>query len=179
MVGTDHGGEEGFLIAYFSMEVGLETDLPTYSGGLGVLAGDTSSAAGDLGLSMVGITLVHRRGYFRQQLDSAGNQTEGPDPWDPTGRLEPVPGRVAVLLRGRAVQVRAWRCRRPGACGGREAGPVYLLDTDLPENIPRTAASPTPSTAGIPSTGCARSPSSASAGSPSRGARVRPRGSTT
>jgi glycogen phosphorylase len=122
------------VIAYFSMEVGLESDLPTYSGGLGVLAGDTLRAAADLGLSTVGMTLVHRRGYFRQHLDAAGNQTEGPDPWDPAGRLEPVPGRVAVPLRGRAVQVRAWRYRVRGLAG-REV-PVYLLDTDLPENDP-------------------------------------------
>jgi starch phosphorylase len=63
-------------IAYFSMEVGLDSAIPTYSGGLGVLAGDTLRAAADLGLPMVGITLLHRRGYFRQRLDAAGNQID-------------------------------------------------------------------------------------------------------
>jgi len=62
--------------ACFSMEVGLDSAIPTYSGGLGVLAGDTLRAAADLGLPMVGITLLHRQGYFRQQLDAAGNQID-------------------------------------------------------------------------------------------------------
>ena len=56
-------------IAYFSMEVGLDPGLPTYSGGLGVLAGDTLRSAADLALPVVGVTLAHRRGYFRQHLD--------------------------------------------------------------------------------------------------------------
>lgn len=52
--------------AYFSMEVGLDSAMPTYSGGLGILAGDTLRAAADLGLPMIGVTLLHRKGYFRQ-----------------------------------------------------------------------------------------------------------------
>jgi starch phosphorylase len=56
-------------IAYFSMEVGLDPAMPTYSGGLGVLAGDTLSAAADLAIPMVGVTLLHRKGYFHQHLD--------------------------------------------------------------------------------------------------------------
>jgi len=68
-------------IAYFSMEVGLDSGMPTYSGGLGVLAGDTLRAAADLGLPMIGITLLHRKGYFRQTLDANGNQDERPVPW--------------------------------------------------------------------------------------------------
>jgi starch phosphorylase len=121
-------------IAYFSMEVGLESDLPTYSGGLGVLAGDTLRAAADLGLCLVGVTLIHRRGYFRQQLDARGNQSESDDPWEPEGRLEEVPVRVSVPLRGRTVHVRAWHYPVRGLTG-REV-PVYLLDTDLPDNDP-------------------------------------------
>jgi starch phosphorylase len=65
-------------VAYFSMEVGLDSSMPTYSGGLGVLAGDTLRAAADLGLPMIGVTLLHRKGYFRQSLDAGGNQTESP-----------------------------------------------------------------------------------------------------
>jgi glycogen phosphorylase len=120
------------VIAYFSMEVGLQSDLPTYSGGLGVLAGDTLRAAADLGLSMVGISLVHRKGYFRQHLDARGNQTESPAPWDPATRLEPTDPRVTLLLHGRPVHVHAWRYRVTGLTGRQV--PVYLLDTDLPEN---------------------------------------------
>jgi len=116
------------------MEVGLESDLPTYSGGLGVLAGDTLRAAADLGLSLVGITLAHRRGYFRQALDADGGQREADDPWEPERRLEEVPVRAEVMLRGRAVRVRAWRYRIRGLTGRQV--PVYLLDADLPENDP-------------------------------------------
>src|SRR3979411_150744 len=68
------------VVAYFSMEIALEPDFPTYSGGLGILAGDTLRAAADLGVPLVGVSLVHRLGYFRQHLDSDGNQTESPDP---------------------------------------------------------------------------------------------------
>jgi starch phosphorylase len=68
-------------VAYFSMEIGLESAMPTYSGGLGVLAGDTLRAAADLGLPMVGVTLLHRKGYFRQHLDARGNQSEAAATW--------------------------------------------------------------------------------------------------
>jgi starch phosphorylase len=114
------------------MEIGLESGLPTYAGGLGVLAGDTLRAAADIGLSMVGVSLVHRKGYFRQSLDDRGNQTESLAPWDPAAHLESTPIRVNVPLRGRTVWVRAWRYRVTGWTG-REV-PVYLLDTDLAEN---------------------------------------------
>jgi starch phosphorylase len=70
-------------IAYFSMEFGIEEAMPTYSGGLGILAGDTVRAAADIGLSMIGMTLLHRKGYFRQQLDSQGNQIESEVDWVP------------------------------------------------------------------------------------------------
>jgi starch phosphorylase len=118
-------------VAYFSMEVGLESDLPTYSGGLGVLAGDTLRAAADLGAPMVGVTLVHRRGYFGQHLDANGNQSETPATWAPESRLEPMPQRVLVSVEGRAVWVRAWRYLVRGLAA---EVPVYLLDTDVDGN---------------------------------------------
>lgn len=121
-------------VAYFSMEMALEPDLPTYSGGLGVLAGDTLRAAADLCIPMIGISLVHRHGYFRQRLDRYGNQTEGPAAWSPESRLNPVPLRVNIPVEGRAVWVRAWEYRVRGVTGG--TVPVYLLDTDLEENSP-------------------------------------------
>ena len=121
-------------IAYFSMEVGLDSAMPTYSGGLGVLAGDTLRAAADLGLPMIGITLLHRRGYFRQQLDAAGNQSESPAPWDFEQALEPMVPRVFVPITGRAVMVRAWRYVVRGVFG--HTVPVYFLDTGLDENDP-------------------------------------------
>src|SRR5512140_2481443 len=96
-------------IAYFSMEIGLQSDMPTYSGGLGVLAGDTLRAAADLGLPLVGVTLLHRRGYFRQRLAPDGQQIEEPGTWDPEHLLQAVEGRVVLQLENTAVHVRAWR----------------------------------------------------------------------
>ncbi len=125
-------------IAYFSMEIGLDASIPTYSGGLGVLAGDSLRAAADLGLPMVGVTLVHRKGYFRQHLDAQGRQTETPAAWSPESVLELTPPRVTVSIEGRDVHVRAWLYHIRGV-GGYEL-PVYLLDTNLPENDPAARA---------------------------------------
>jgi glycogen phosphorylase len=68
-------------VAYFSMEVGLVAEMPTYAGGLGVLAGDTLRSAADIGVPMVAVTLLHRKGYFHQRIDAAGRQVEGPADW--------------------------------------------------------------------------------------------------
>jgi glycogen phosphorylase len=119
-------------IAYFSMEVGLAHDLPTYSGGLGILAGDTIRSAADGGLPMVAVSLVHRKGYFRQRLDAEGNQTEEPVEWSPADRLQEAPARAVVGIEGRPVQLRAWRFDVTGVTG--HVVPVFLLDADLPEN---------------------------------------------
>jgi starch phosphorylase len=121
-------------IAYFSMEVGLEPAMPTYAGGLGVLAGDTLRAAADLGVPMVGVTLLHRKGYFRQHLDAQGNQSESPSIWYPEEFLEAMEPRISVTINGRAVRVRAWRYLVRGVSG--HTVPVYFLDTALPENSP-------------------------------------------
>ncbi len=119
-------------IAYFSMEIGLESNLPTYSGGLGVLAGDTLRSAADLGLHMVGVSLVYREGYFRQHLDAQGNQTESLASWTPEKILEPMEPQVTIAIEGRQVKVRAWRYEIQGLFGHQV--PVYFLDTALPEN---------------------------------------------
>ena len=119
-------------IAYFSMEIGLADHLPTYSGGLGVLAGDTVRAAADGGVPMVAVSLVHRKGYFRQHLDAAGTQTEAPVTWSPADTLTELPARATLNLAGRDVLVSAWRYEVKGIGG--HVVPVYLLDTDLPEN---------------------------------------------
>jgi starch phosphorylase len=95
-------------VAYFSMEVGLVAEMPTYAGGLGVLAGDTLRSAADLGVPMVGITLLHRNGYFRQRLDATGRQVEERDPWDIQQFLTEQPQRVAVSIEGRPVHIRCW-----------------------------------------------------------------------
>ena len=121
-------------VAYFSMEIALRPDLPTYAGGLGVLAGDMLRSAADLAVPLVGVTLVYRKGYFRQQLDSQGNQQEEPAVWKPEEILEPLTSVVSLELGGRRVLVRAWRFTLTGIAGA--TVPVYLLDTDLPENDP-------------------------------------------
>jgi starch phosphorylase len=122
------------LVAYFSMEIGLEASMPTYAGGLGVLAGDTIRSAADLEVPMAAVTLLHRYGYFYQRLDAQGNQTEEPVVWSPDDFLELLQPRVSVEIEGRQVQIRAWRYIVRGVSNGRV--PVYLLDTDLPENTP-------------------------------------------
>ena len=119
-------------VAYFSMEVGFESTIPTYSGGLGVLAGDTLKAAADLALPVTGVSLVHRKGYFRQGLTKTGIQREEADTWQPEDHLEAVETRVSVTLEGRPVAIRAWR-RRIGREDGGQIW-LYLLDTDVPEN---------------------------------------------
>ena len=121
-------------IAYFSMEVGVEAAMPTYAGGLGVLAGDTLKAAADLGVPVAGVTLVHRKGYFRQRLDGDGNQTEWSGEWKPEERLEALEPRVSVEIEGREVALRAWRLELAGRAAGEV--PVYFLDADLPDNAP-------------------------------------------
>ena len=96
-------------IAYFSMEVALESHIPTYSGGLGVLAGDTLRSAADLGLPMVGVTLLHREGYFFQRLDDEGHQSEAPVAWPVDDLLQPLDAHCQVELEGRVVTVPAGR----------------------------------------------------------------------
>jgi glycogen phosphorylase len=119
-------------VAYFSMEICLEEAIPTYSGGLGVLAGDTLRSAADLGLPVIGVTLAHRKGYFTQRLDSRGNQSESPAVWYPEERLDASPARAVVQIAGRDVHIRAWRYDIVGVTG--HIVPVYLLDTDLSTN---------------------------------------------
>ena len=70
-------------IAYFSMEIGLMTEIPTYSGGLGVLAGDTIRSAADLKLPLVAVTLISRKGYFLQTFNNDGWQQESAADWSP------------------------------------------------------------------------------------------------
>ncbi len=114
------------------MEIGLLSDMPTYSGGLGVLAGDTIRAAADLKVPLVAVTLLHRKGYFYQRLDPAGRQTEEPVDWVVDDFLTELPERATVTIEGRKVALRAWRYQ-VGSPGDFFV-PVYFLDSDLPEN---------------------------------------------
>jgi starch phosphorylase len=119
-------------IAYFSMEIALETGMPTYSGGLGILAGDTIRSASDLKIPMVAISLLYRKGYFYQRLDSSGWQREEPVKWAVDDFLEEMPERTSVTLEGRVVYLRAWKYEVKGISGFKV--PVYFLDAGLKEN---------------------------------------------
>jgi glycogen phosphorylase len=124
----DHGGEEGFLVAYFSMEFGLGEQLPIYSGGLGVLAGDHLKAAADLGVPLVGVGLLYRQGYFHQAIDDDGGQQEHYVPFDPEAAgLVREPVTVSVELGGEPVAAAVWRIDIGGVR-------LYLLDSDVQEN---------------------------------------------
>lgn len=121
-------------IAYFSMEIGLNKDIPTYSGGLGILAGDTIKSAADLRLPLVAVSLLTKKGYFRQVLDERGRQREEPEEWEPLRFMIPLPERVNVEIEGRTVFVQAWLYVVKSLTGG--AVPVFFLDTDIEENAP-------------------------------------------
>ena len=119
-------------IAYFSMEIGIEVRIPTYSGGLGVLAGDTIRAAADLNVPMVAVTLLHRKGYFHQSLDANGWQTEEPVEWVVEDFLIQMPQFVAISIEDRAIELRCWKYEVHGIGG--YTIPIYFLDTDVSEN---------------------------------------------
>ncbi len=120
------------LVAYYSMEIAINPAMPTYSGGLGVLAGDTLRSTADLGVPLVAFSLVHRKGYFQQHLNEAGVQTEDIQPWNPADFCTEEKARVTVSVEDRVVTVRCWRYDLVGRYG--HVVPIYLLDTDLDEN---------------------------------------------
>jgi starch phosphorylase len=120
------------LVAYYSMEIAINPAMPTYSGGLGVLAGDTLRSTADLGVPLVAFSLVHRKGYFQQHLNEAGMQSEDIQPWNPADFCTEEKARVTVSVEERIVTVRCWRYDLVGRYG--HVVPIYLLDTDLDEN---------------------------------------------
>ncbi|PYU76057.1 MAG: alpha-glucan family phosphorylase [Acidobacteria bacterium] len=120
------------LVAYFSMEIALENAMPSYSGGLGVLAGDTIRAAADLRLPMVAISLLYRKGYFTQRLADDGSQTEEAVEWRMEDFLQEEPARASLPLENRRVELRCWKYDVKGVRGFEV--PVYFLDAHLPSN---------------------------------------------
>jgi starch phosphorylase len=119
-------------IAYFTMEIALESGMPTYSGGLGVLAGDTIRSSADMRVPIVAVSLLHRAGHFHQRLDDAGSQSELPVNWKVDDFLTEMPARAAIEIEGRTVNLRCWKYQVEGITG--YGVPVYLLDTDVVEN---------------------------------------------
>jgi starch phosphorylase len=114
------------------MEIAINPAMPTYSGGLGMLAGDTLRSAADLGVPLVAFTLAHRKGYFQQHLNGSGEQSEEVQPWNPADFCKEEPARITVSVEDRIVTVRAWRYELVGRYG--HVVPIYLLDTDLDGN---------------------------------------------
>jgi starch phosphorylase len=122
------------LVAYFSPEFGITEALPQYSGGLGVLAGDHLKASSDLGVPLVGVGLLYAEGYFHQLLNGDGWQEERNDRIDPDALgLTRTDVRVTVDLAGVEAAIQVWRV---------DVGriPLFLLDTNLPDNPPEIVA---------------------------------------
>ena len=120
-------------VAYLSAEVGFESGLHTYSGGLGVLAGDHIKSAADAGVDLVGCTLLYRKGYGRQHLDSEGNQTETYAEIDPHEYLRETGVEIALPLDGTLLHSKVWLYRIKGLS-------TYFLDTRHPNNSPEHAS---------------------------------------
>ncbi len=113
------------------MEMALQEEMPTYSGGLGVLAGDFLRSATSQHLPIVAVTLLHRKGYFFQKLDSSGWQKEEEQSWPVEKYLTELASRASVTIEGREVVIRAWRYDLQE---NKDTTPIFFLDTDLPEN---------------------------------------------
>ncbi len=126
--------DKNSVVAYFSLEIALESDLPTYSGGLGVLAGDLLRSAADIGFPLVGVTLLNRRGYLKQEMALDGRQIAKPESRYPFGRLEKTGIETTVLIGSETVRIRVWHYQ---VKGGAVSTSVYLLDTDVPGNKPK------------------------------------------
>ena len=119
-------------IAYFTMEIAIRAEMHTYSGGLGILAGDTARSCAELEIPVVFVTLLSRAGYFRQEIDADGRQSELPDWWQVERWCTPLHAMVAIEIEGRPVWVRPWLNTHTSPHGHRV--PVLLLDTDLEQN---------------------------------------------
>jgi starch phosphorylase len=123
------------MIAYFSMEIGVKNDIPTYSGGLGILAGDTIKSAADLNIPLVAVTLITHKGYFTQEIDANGWQKEKPVIWDPAHDMTLLPQKAKVQIEGRDVYIQSWLYTVVSPTSGKV--PILFLDTDLPDNDPQ------------------------------------------
>jgi starch phosphorylase len=125
---------EGERIAYFSMEIALTGDIPTYSGGLGVLAGDTIRSSADLRIPLVAVTLISRKGYLKQEITREGKQIEHPVEWTPSKFMNELAPRVRVQIQGREVRIKAWLYDNQSLTGGLVS--ILFLDTDVEGNTP-------------------------------------------
>jgi starch phosphorylase len=123
---------EGAKVAYFSMEIAVNNDMPTYSGGLGVLAGDVVRSSADLRIPLVGVTLLSRKGYLKQKITADGRQIEYPEEWEPSKFMKLLPETATVEISGRDVKVGVWIYEQQSLTGG--TIPVLFLTTDVEGN---------------------------------------------
>ncbi len=121
-------------IAYFSMEIGITPEIPTYSGGLGILAGDTIKSAADLKLPLIGITLLTKKGYFEQDIDEEGNQIERECNFSPETVMTPLDLTIDLIIEGKKVYIKPWIYSVKSPIGGEV--PIIYLDSDLEHNSP-------------------------------------------
>jgi starch phosphorylase len=125
---------QGRKIAYFTMELGLRDEIPTYSGGLGILAGDVIRSSADLNLPLICLTLINKKGYFHQDVSPDGEQIEYPETWDPSVYMTLLPTTTSVHIQEREVQIQAWCYEYYSPLGG--VIPIFFLDTDTEANQP-------------------------------------------
>jgi starch phosphorylase len=123
---------EGAKIAYFSMEIAINPNMPTYSGGLGVLAGDVIRSSADLRIPLVALTLESKKGYLRQKLTPDGWQMESPEEWDPSKFMKLLPETATIKIEGRDVKIGVWVYEQESLTGG--TIPVLFLTTDVEGN---------------------------------------------
>ena len=123
---------EGAKIAYFSMEIGMNSAIPTYSGGLGVLAGDVIRSSADLRIPLVAVTLISKKGYLKQKISADGWQIEFPEEWDPSDYMKLLPETANVKISGRDVKIGVWAYEQESLTGG--TIPVLFLTTDVEGN---------------------------------------------
>ena len=118
-------------VAYFSAEVGIDQRVKTYSGGLGILAGDTIKAMADLGVPFCAVTLLYHKGFFKQKIED-DYQREYDDDWNVESLLRDTGKRAQVNIAGENVTIKIWQYDYKGVNG--HIVPIYYLDTNIPEN---------------------------------------------
>ncbi len=124
-------------VAYFTMEIGLAAEIPTYAGGLGMLAADLMMSAADMGVAAACVTMRWQHGYMHQTIREDGSQFYEEMSWKPERHMRLLPNKVTMQLDSRMVTVGVWAMKIHGE--GHEV-PVFFLDTDLPENSPEDRA---------------------------------------
>lgn len=128
----DQDKKDDTLVAYISMEIALDSNIPTYSGGLGVLSGDTVRSAADLEIPMVGLCLCYSSGYFYQLFNEQGEQKEKEIQWSFFYEFDKVEKPIKIKIEDKEVLVSAWLYNVVGQSG--HILPIYLLTTDVEEN---------------------------------------------